>query len=125
MGGYVSFPDEIVLNRDGSVNVQSIRALQESLTTLIYNYNGKINFGDGASNSQAGNLDAKYINVTTPGANVEFPVKHLLARIPVGYEVVSRDKAGIIYSSREQSWTTSTMFLKCSTATTTIRLRVY
>ena len=123
--GHVPYPDEIVQNPDGSLNVYSVRALQETLSILIANFNGQVSLGDGSDNSQAGNMNAKYINVTTPAANTEFPVKHDLARVPVGFDTVSRNKAGIVYSSRQQSWTASVMFLKCSTATTTIRLRVY
>jgi hypothetical protein len=121
----VPIPDDIVIGKDGKLNPFSVKALQESLSILISNYNGRVNLGDGSSGSRAGNLDAVYVNVVTGTANAEFPVKHGLERAPIGFAVASIDKAGIVYSSRQQSWTDTTMFLKCSTATTTIRLRVY
>lgn len=125
--GYVTPADEFSVERqDGSVNPQAVRSLQETVNTLIANYNGRVSMGDGTDNSRAGNLDAAYSQETlTPGANVEFPLKHNLERVPIGFDVIQRDKAAIVYDSRKGSWTASTMFLKCSVAATTIRLRVY
>jgi hypothetical protein len=123
--GYVAPPDEIIINPDGSLNAASVRALFETVDNLVRNYNGQISLGDTSSGSQAGNVNAVYANATSPGANVEFAVKHELGRIPVGYDIVSRDKGAVIYDSRRYSWTPSTIFLKSSIATTTIRLRIY
>lgn len=67
----------------------------------------------------------QYQDVTTPGtANTEFTVNHGLGRVPVGYLVVGRDKAAIIYNSTT-AWTETAIYLKCNVATVAIRLLIF
>ena len=123
--GYVPRPEEILI-ANGELNPLSVRALRDTVDLLAVALNGRMSLGDATvSSSRAGNLDAVYVKVVSPGANVEFPVKHELGRIPSGFEVVFRDKAGIVYASRQGSWTTRVIFLKCSAATTTLRVRLF
>ena len=58
-------------------------------------------------------------------ANTEDTVTHTLGRIPTGYIVVDRNKAGVIYSSQKSLWTTSTMRLKSDVASTAVTLLVF
>ena len=58
-------------------------------------------------------------------ANTEDTVTHNLGRIPIGYIVVDRDKAGVIYSSNKGAWTTTTMRLKGNVASTATTLLVF
>ena len=124
--GYVPPPDEIIINPDGTLNPFSVRALQETISNLIANFNGSISFGDGSQGSKVGNLNAVYAKIVTPAvANQEFSLKHELGRIPVGFDISMKDKSGTVFASRLQSWTASVVYLKCSTATTSITVRLY
>ena len=66
----------------------------------------------------------QFLNVTTSTANTEFAVDHGLGAIPNGYIVIGQDKAGDVYNSTT-AWTTSTIYLKASVATMTLRLIVF
>lgn len=111
---------------DGKMSGPTATYLTSSIRSIIAKFNGGISFGNGGSGYRAGNIDAQYIDVFTPSvADTEFTVPHGLGRKPIGYDVVRRDKAGIVYDSSGGSWSPTTLYLKCSTASTTIKLRVY
>lgn len=124
--GYVPHPEEIFVDKKGNINPLAILALRDVVDAISYAINGRVSMGDTAAGSRAGNIDAVYATVVSPSvANTEFPVKHQLSRIPVGFDVVMLDKPGIVYASRKDSWSMSVIYLKCSSATTTLRLRLY
>ncbi len=80
----------------------------------------------GTGSGVAGNIDGVYVAYTSNAvADTEDTVTHNLGRIPVGYIVVDRDKAGIVYSSSKNTWTTTTMKLKCNVASTASTLLVF
>ena len=124
---YLPRPEDIFLNDDGSVNTRSIIALRDVVDLAIANLNSGISLGTASvDNLKAGLLDAVYAHATTPATpNTEFTVKHTLGRVPIGFDTVSIDKAGILYVSRQGSWLETSIFLKCSVATATITIRVY
>jgi hypothetical protein len=73
-----------------------------------------------------GNLDWVTVAYTSnASANTEDTVTHNLGRIPIGYLVIDRDKAGMVYSSNKGAWTTTTMRLKCDVGTTATTLLVF
>jgi hypothetical protein len=110
----------------GKLSETTAAYLSGSLRTIIAKFNGGISLGNGQSGYRAGNLDAQYIDVFTPSTpDQEFEVPHGLGRKPIGYDVVRRDKAAIVYDSSGGSWGNDVLYLKCDTASTTIRLRVY
>lgn len=70
------------------------------------------------------NFNAQVLTMTTNAvANTEDAVAHTLKRVPAGYLVLQRDKAGIVYNSGT-AWTATTLYLKCSAASTAITLLV-
>jgi hypothetical protein len=98
------------------------RRLVEILRRLSHLFNGRIQLGDGVNKE---NLDLQFKNVTSPAtADQEFAVAHSLDRVPAGYFVVKRDKAALVYDSAT-SWTTSAIHLKCSLASTSLRLIIF
>lgn len=90
--------------------------------------NGGVEFGAppqippivGAEPNGLKNMLGYWLNVTTPGANVEFTVNHNLQYIPTGFLVFSVDKAAVVYASRRVDWTAQQIFLKCNVATTAL-----
>jgi hypothetical protein len=65
-----------------------------------------------------------FIETTTPGADVEFTLKHGLNYVPIGFLVISKNKAGDVYKSATPA-TVSTIALKCNVATVTIRIMIF
>lgn len=80
---------------------------------------------DSSGNEQSGNVDNRHIRVVTPGApNTEFSVVHNLGRIPKAFNVVYKNASCDVYDSGTV-WTNTTIFLKCTVATVTIKLEIY
>ena len=112
--------------KDGKISEQTAAYLSGALRSIISRFNTGLSFGSGDSGHKAGNFDAQYIDVFTPSiADEEFTIPHGLGRKPIGYDVVRRDKACIVYDSSGGSWGDDTMYLKCNTASATIKLRIY
>jgi hypothetical protein len=114
-----------IATKEGKISEQTASYLSGAIRGIISKINGFISFGTGISGTRAGNLDAQYIDVYTPGADVEFAVPHGLERKPIGYDVVRQDKACNVYDSSGGSWGYDIMYLKCDTANVTIKLRLY
>jgi len=97
---------------------QATKKYAERLANIL---NGQISFGNGIA---LDNLQGRWINVVTPvAADTDFTVVHSLGRVPVGFITIRADKAGVIYYGTIVA-TTTDLTLKCSTATTTIRVFV-
>jgi hypothetical protein len=112
--------------QDGKMSGPTAAYLTSALRNIIAKFNGGISLGSGDSGYRAGNIDAQYIDVYTPSvADTEFTVPHGLGRKPIGYDIVRRDKAAIVYDSSGGSWNDTTLYLKCNVASTTVKLRVY
>lgn len=124
-------PDELRLIPDNATK----GAISSMWNKLIQVVNYKISYSDPQSQAKGitGNIDGVWpgtlaagYTVTTPGsANTEFTVTHNLGRVPVGYDIKSKDRAGQIYDSRKASWTNTQMFLKADTASMSIVLFVH
>ncbi len=72
----------------------------------------------------AENIHAVELTVPDTGnADVEFTVQHKLGKTPRLY-LYNIDRAGVVYDSRRSEWTTSEMFLKCSTANCSLVMTV-
>lgn len=111
---------------DGKLSGTTAAYLTASLRSIIAKFNGAISLGNGSSGYRAGNLDAQYIDVFTPSTpDAEIEIPHGLGRKPIGYDVVRRDAACIVYDSSGGSWGNDVFFVKCNTASVTIKLRVY
>jgi len=97
---------------------QATKKYVERLANIL---NGQISFGNGTA---LDNMQGRWINAITPVApDTDFTVVHSLGRVPVGFITVSVDKAGVIYLGTVPA-TTINLTLKCSTASTTIRIFV-
>ena len=114
-----------IVTTDGKISDTTAAYLSGSIRGILRKLNGFVSLGTGVQATRAGNLDAQYIDVYTPGADTEFVVPHGLGRKPIGYDVVRQDKACNVYDSSGGSWSDDTLFLKCDTANCTIKLRVY
>ena len=91
--------------------------------------NGGIDLGvsnqtaQGPGTAYSGNLNGQWVNVTAPGANVEFAVPHNLNRVP-SYYFWNSDRACNLYQlpNTGTAWTTTNVYLKCSVASAVLRI---
>lgn len=122
--GMLAEPQPIVLE-EGKITAQVANQVHSVLRGLIQAFNGKITFGDGTQASQAGNLDGQWVQFLTPATpDTEFVVPHGIGRLPIGTVVVQQDKAGQVYGSSLGSWSDRVLYLKCTTASVTMRVLV-
>jgi hypothetical protein len=81
-----------------------------------------ISFGQGNTDQNKNILGWDSGNITTPAtANTAFTVNHSLGYVPTRFQVHYNNSAGVVYDSGT-AWTTSTISLKCSAASATIRV---
>jgi hypothetical protein len=98
--------------------LRDLFAASQNLSLVCHT--GAIVHGD-----KVGNLAAKYLVFTSNGAaNTEDAILHKLGHVPNGYIVVRQDKASIVYDSGT-AWTTTTIYLKSSAASTAWILIAY
>lgn len=103
-----------VLNESMPIQNQ-IAVLQTQIKKLFTCLQGRISFGTGVDGTQSGNIDGEWQLFTVgAGANVEFNVAHTVGSIPLGYIVVSQDKAGNLYqqATTGTAWTATQISLK-------------
>ncbi len=83
----------------------------------------RVSFGSTAG-EKAGNFDGQWIQFTSGLADAENTVAHQLNRVPTGYLVAQRNKAGVLYNGAT-AWDVSNIYLKCDVATTIFRIFVW
>lgn len=102
-------PDEILL---------AIAGVFEQLQEL-----GTVSLGSGSG--VAGDLNAQYLAVTTNAtANTESAFTHKLGRKPSGYIVVKNGNGGVVYDGIS-IWTSTAIYLKCTTASNAVTLLIF
>jgi hypothetical protein len=83
---------------------------------------GNISFGQNNTDPAKNLVGSHAIAIVTPSTpNTEFSFVHNLGFIPTRFWVTSMSAAGQIYKSTT-AWTTTTVYLKCTTASVTISL---
>lgn len=93
---------------------QELLSYSLELATLL---NAGLKFSD--------NFNAEIKTYTTNAvANTTDAVTHTLKRVPSGFLVINLDKAGIVYDSGT-AWTATTISLKCSVATTIVKVLIF
>lgn len=94
---------------------QQIAILQSQIKKIFTCLQGRISFGTGVDGTQSGNLEGEWqLFTVNSGANVEFNVAHTINSIPLGYLVVSQNKAGNLYqqATTGTAWTATQISLK-------------
>lgn len=99
------------------------RDVNSDLDTIFLCLSGRIRFGPNNTNINKGeNILGQFVTYTSnSSANTEDAISHNLSSIPIGYIVVRISKGGVIYDSGT-TWTSSKLFLKCSTTSTLVTL---
>jgi len=97
------------------------KALEQELLSYTYKLAQLLNGGLGFIDNF--NLQEKTYT-TNAVANTEDAVAHTLGRVPSGFIVVNRDKAGVLYDSGT-AWTATNIYLKCSVASTAVKIYIF
>lgn len=99
-----------------------MREIDKDLNSLFSCLQGRVRFGAGNTGSKGENIAGEWQVVADTGTiNTEFTVNHTFGSVPIGYLVTKVNKAGIIYDSGT-TWTSSSIYLKCSIANATVSL---
>lgn len=94
--------------------VNSLLNLEIMLKAIL---NRGINFND--------NIDCRVIDFTSSGTpNAENTIAHDLGKIPTGYFVVGKDKAGDLYNGTT-TWTATNIYLKNAVASVTAKIIIF
>lgn len=110
---------DVTFNSQGDLQSQVTR-LDANLAKLFQLAQGRIRFGDGGDGEFGENMSGQFQVVADSGtANTEFSVSHNLGVIPIGFLVTLINKGGVVYTSGT-TWTTSTVYFKCTTANTAL-----
>ena len=97
----------------------------ETLETELVSYSLELANILNAGLKFADNFNAQIKTFTTnAAANTEDAVAHTLKRVPTGFIIINRDKAGIVYDSGT-SWTATNIYLKCSAAATAVKIMIF
>jgi hypothetical protein len=104
-------------NKNYNVDEQG-RSLQQNLDKVFQCLNGRVSFGTGDDGMQNGNIEGEWQEFTTALADAEYTLAHGLESVPLGYIVVSQNKAGTLYQMHDTgtAWTSTNIYLKCNVA---------
>lgn len=107
-------------------NPQQLARLNDLLVSLSLAIRN-ISLGDGKNYSGAGNLDAQWVEVVTPGTvSAAFIVPHGLGRRALGWTVVRASAPMALYEDGDRgSWNNDQIVLKCDTANVAITMLIF
>ena len=75
-----------------------IKEIDKDLITLFNCLGGRVRFGNGNTGKDGENIFGQWLNITTNAvANTEDTFSHSCGVTPIGYIIVSQDKAGSLY----------------------------
>jgi hypothetical protein len=110
-----SFPTNV---RPGTYEDQ----LDTDIKNLYLWSNGRVRFGSGVDGERGENISGEFQTYTSNAvADTADSIIHTLGSVPIGFIVVRRDKGGVVYDSGT-AWTSTTISLKCSTASTVVTI---
>jgi len=96
-----------------------VLAADNDLNNIFMVLKGKVSFGDGTASE---NIKGQFLTFTTSATpNAENTIPHTLGIKPIGWLVINKDKVGDLYASAT-TWTSSSVFLKCSVASVTYKI---
>ncbi len=71
------------------------------------------------------NVDCRLINFTSSATpDAENTIAHTLGKVPIGYIVYGKDKAGDVYTGGT-AWTTTNLYLKVNVASVAVKIIVF
>lgn len=104
---------------------ESLRPFDKRLITVLAAWSQDLKGHLDRGLSFPDNIDAVDIEFTSSATpDLENAVAHTLGKIPTGALIYSQDKAGSVYNGTT-AFTKTTIYLKCSVASVTIKAKVF
>ena len=98
------------------------RNADRDLENIFIGLKGRIRFGTGTDGDRGENIAGEFQVITDTGtADAEITLGHGLGAVPIGYIVVKINGGGVVYDSGT-TWTSTNIYLKCSSANATTTL---
>lgn len=120
-GVFVSTPVRLP---DNSRIEDRVRELELHVDRLVKQINGRLSLAAAANSERVGHMNAQRLDVTFPSsADTLLTHPHGLERVPVGFAVVDRDRACIVY--RDEEWSEDVVKLKCDTASAEVVIYIW
>jgi len=93
--------------------------LDTDVKNLFLLSQGRIRFGTGTDGDRGENIAGEFqVYTSNVAPNTADSISHTLGSVPVGFIVINLDKGAVVYDSGT-AWTTTTISLKCTVASTT------
>jgi len=90
--------------------------VDNDLTNIFNVFKGRVRFGDANSGSNGENIQGQFqVFTSSSTVDTEFSVSHTVGAVPIGWLLVSKDKAGDLYKG-DTEWTSDTVYFKSSVA---------
>ena len=101
-----------------------LKKLLQELATWQYGIKVILNKGI-SRNDNIDQVDVTFTSNATP--DTEDSITHTLGKVPEGFRVITKNKAGDIYGtpSLGTAWTKTTIYLKTSVASVTAKIEVF
>ena len=107
----------INLNKEKSI-MDYLKVMDIDLTNLFLCLQGRVRFGTGEDGTEGENISGEFqVFTSNVIAYTEDTISHTLGSVPIGYIVLSRNKAGVLYSG-STAWDSTSMYLKSNVAST-------
>lgn len=80
-------------------------------------FSGNVSFGFSMSNTDQGNNMScwKATGTTPAAANTDFAIAHTLGRVPITIVGQDTNNGGLLFRSPSTAWTSTTIYLQCTT----------
>lgn len=96
--------------------------VDSDLTAFAKFAQSRVRFGDGSDGEEGENISGTFqVYTSNAVADTEDTIAHGLGVAPIGFLVINIDKGGVVYDGGT-AWDSTNIYLKCSTAATTITL---
>lgn len=107
---------------DKEKSIQYISNLDSDVRNLVILSQGRIRFGDGTDGYRGENIAGEFQSFTTSATpDNENTILHTIGSIPVGYIVLTQNKAASLYLGTT-AWTSARVYLKCNVASTAFKI---
>lgn len=119
----------MIINKTSNLNVFKygssqgyINNIDTDIRNLFLFSQGRVRFGNNTDGAFGENVSGQFQIVTDTGtADTQFTVSHGIGAVPIGFLVLNINKGGVVYDSGT-AWTSTNIYLKCTTANTNVTL---
>lgn len=99
-----------------------LKKIDLDIQDIMTAFQGRIRFGTSTNGYRGQNVSGEFHRKADTGnADTQFSVTHTLGIVPTDYIVTYISKGGVVYDSGT-TWTTTTIYLKCTAANAAVNI---